>query len=153
HKLFDLDIRRLNCSIVKENRVLRLHVSHSILVNSFAFEMEKGSFIKGRKLTGSFLVDYNTASKILQFQQARVAIDDHPFVFSGRFFPTVVPDPFFLAIEAKDIPYREATALLTPNLRQKLEHYEIDRPVSILAQLDAGSADDQTPQIQVRLDL
>jgi hypothetical protein len=153
HKLFDLDIRRLHCSIEKDNRLLRLHNDADILVNFFAFNTGKGSFIKGRKLSGHFAVDYNTASKIIQFNEAKVAIDDHPFVFTGRFFPTVSPDPFFLKIETGAILYRQVTALLTPEIQQKLDQYDIDRPVAVYAQLDAGSADDQTPQIQVRLNL
>ena len=154
HKIFDLDIRQLFCHIGQDNRMLKLNIStRGILVNSFAFNTDKGSFIKGKKLSGNFLIDYNTASKIIQFNGAQVAIDDHPFVFSGRFFPSVNPDPFFIRIETGKILFRQATALLTPNLQQKLDVYDIDKPVSIQAQLDAGSADDNTPQIQVRVNL
>jgi hypothetical protein len=153
HKIFDLDIRKLHCSIKRDNRLLRLHVNTGMVVNSFTFNTEKGSFIKEKELSGDFAVDYNTASKIIQFSEARVAIDGHPFVFSGRFFPTVIPDPFLLKIETDNIAYRQATALLTPNIQQKLDIYDIDKPVSIHAQLDAGSAEDRTPQIQVRINL
>jgi AsmA-like C-terminal region len=151
HKLFDLDIKRLFCSITKtDDRQLHLAVDPDILVNSFAFNTEKGSFIKGKKLTGSFVIDYNTASKIVQFNKATVRIDGHPFVFTGRFFPSVAPDPFILSIETENVLFRQVTALLTPNLQQKLDQYDIDRPLTIHAQLDAGAADDPEPQIQVR---
>lgn len=154
HKLFDLDIRRLYCHIEQDHRLLHLQIRNAaMIVNSFAFNTEKGSFIKGRKLSGSFLVDYNTGSKIVLFNEAKLAIDDHPFVFSGRFFPTVHPDPFFLKIETDNIPFHKATALLTPNIQQKIDVYDIDKPISIRAQLDAGSADDKTPQIVVRTSL
>jgi hypothetical protein len=152
-KLFDLDIHHLHCGIGKEDRLLHLRIGAGMQVNSFAFNTDKGSYLRGKRLSGNFAVDYNTASRIIQFHEAKVAIDDHPFVFSGRFFPTVVPDPFFLQINTKDIAYRQVTALLTPQLQQKLDRYDIDKPVSIQAQLDAGVADDPTPQIQVRLDL
>ena len=154
HKLFDLDIRRLDCHILQDHRLLHLQVRNAgIIVNSLAFNIEKGSFIKGKKLSGNFLVDYNMASKIVQFNEAKVSIDDHPFVFSGRFFPTVHPDPFFLRIETDNIPFHQATALLTPNIQQKIDVYDIDKPVSLRAQLDAGAADDRTPQIVVHLNL
>ena len=154
HKIFDLDIRKLYCHIEQDSRLLHLNINTGgILVNSFTFNTDKGSFIKGKKLSGNFAVEYNTASKIIQFNGARVSIDDHLFVFSGRFFPAVNPDPFFLKIETDNILFHQATALLTPNLQQKIDVYDIDKPVSIRAQLDAGAADDHTPQIQVRLDL
>jgi hypothetical protein len=43
--------------------------------------------------------------------------------------------------------------LLTPNLQQKLDQYDIDKPVNVHATLDAGAADDPEPQIQVHLNL
>ncbi|HEY4338029.1 MAG TPA: AsmA-like C-terminal region-containing protein [Puia sp.] len=154
HKLFDLDIRQLHCRISADNRMLHLDIRNStIVVSSFTFNTEKGSFIKGKKLSGAFFVDYNTASKIVQFNQLRLAIDGHPFVFTGRFFPSVHPDPFFLKIETENIPFHQASALLTPNIQQKVDVYDIDKPVSIHAQLDAGSAEDNTPQITVKVDL
>ena len=154
HKIFDFDIRKVRCHIDKDTRLFHIHVQNpDILVNSLTFNTEKGSFIKGKKLSGDFLIDYNSGSKIIQFNEARIAIDGHPFVFSGRFFPTVNPDPFFLKIETDNILFHNVTALLTPNIQQKVDVYDIDKPVSIRAQLDAGSADDNTPQIQVKVDL
>ena len=152
-KLFDLDIRRLNCGIRKDDRQLRLDVRPNIHVNSFSFNTEKGSFIKGKLLSGHFVIDYNTGSKIVQFAKAVVDIDGHPFEFTGRFFPTVVPDPLFLEIETRNILFHDVSALLTPNIQQKVDQYAIDKPVSVHATLDAGAADDPTPQIQVRLSL
>lgn len=154
HKIFDLDVRQLYCHIDQDDRLLHLHVNTSaIVVNNFSFNTDKGSFLKARKLSGNFLVDYNTASKIIQFNEVGVAIDGHPFVFSGRFFPSVNPDPFFLKITTDNIVFRNVTALLTPNLQQKVDVYDINKPVSIHAQLDAGAADDPTPQIHVWVDL
>jgi hypothetical protein len=152
HKLFDLDIRRLHCSItMSSERQLHLVLDPEILVNSFAFNSEKGSFIKGKTLSGHFAIEYNTASKIVQFNKAAVKVDGHPFVFTGRFFPSVSPDPFFISIETENVLFRQVTALMTPNLQQKLDQYDIDKPLSIHAQLDAGAADDPEPQIQVRI--
>lgn len=153
HKLFDLDIRHLICKISRDERQLRLDVKPTILVNSFAFNTDKGSFLRGKLLSGHFAVDYNTASKIVQFSKATVEIDEHPYVFTGRFFPAVTPDPFFLSIETDGVLFHQVTALLTPNLQQKIDQYDIDKPVSVRATLDAGAADDPEPQIQVSLNL
>lgn len=154
HKLFDLDIRRLHCAVTRTERFVDVDAANvDILVNSFAFNTEKGSFLQKKTISGRFSLSYSTASKILRFNKAAVRIDGHPFVLTGRFFPTVKPDPFFLTIETRNIPFHEATALLTPNLQQKIDQYDIDKLVTIHAQLDAGAADDPAPQILVRLDL
>jgi hypothetical protein len=153
HKLFDLDIHRLDAVLTREDRTVRFGIKTEIKVNSFAFNTGKGSFVKDKILAGDFAVRYNTASKIVQFEKVGLKIDGHPFVFTGRFFPTVKPDPFLLNIETDHLLFRQATALLTPNLRQKLDQYDIDKPISVHVQLDAGAADDPTPQIQVHMSL
>lgn len=154
HKIFDLDIRHLACTIEKKDRLLQLHVTlGKTRVASFAFNTENGSFLKDKLLSGKFSVGYNTGSNILLFDRVKIDIDDHPLILSGRLFPTVRPDPFFITLETDPISFREVTAWLTPHLQQKLDQYDIDRPISVKAQLDAGAADDPTPQIQVRLNL
>src|SRR5262249_36484164 len=145
HKFFDLEFRRLDCSVSENGRALSLNTHVDALVKSFAFNMEKGSFMKDKSLAGDFTLQFNTGSKILQFNKARMRIDGHMFVLTGRFFPDVHPDPFVLSIQAANIPYRTATALLTPLIQQKLDLYDVDKPVSLLADLDAGNADDPTP--------
>lgn len=153
HKLFDLAIRRLTAVINRKDRVLRFEVTTMLTTRSFSFNTEKGSFIRDKLLSGHFGVTYNLASHILQLDKARLDIDGYPFVFSGRFFPTVKPDPFFLTIDAERIPFRVATTFLTPHLQQKLDNYDIDKPVTVHVQLDAGAADEPQPLIQVRLNL
>lgn len=153
HKLFDLDVHRLNCKMERNGRILEIGVGADILVKSFAFNTEKGSFLKDKKLQGNFRVSYNTASKIVQLAGVTISIDGQPYTFAGRFFPSVSPDPFFLTIETNNAVFHKVTSLLTPNIQQKLDEYDIDKPVSIHAQLDAGSADDSEPQIQVKLNL
>ena len=153
HKLFDLAIRGLTAVIDREDRLLRFEVTTTLTVRTFDFNIEKGSFVGGKLLSGHFGLTYNLASHILQTDKARLDIDGYPFVFSGRFFPTVKPDPFILSIDAERIPFRVATALLTPRLEQKLNEYAIDKPVYVHVRLDAGAADEPQPQIQVRLNL
>ena len=153
HKLFELDIHRLIADIEREGKVLQFVIRTDMKVGGLAFNIDKGKFLKDKRLSGNFTLSYNTSSKILQFANIPISISGHSFVFTGRFFPTVSPDPFILTIEANHIPFHEATALLTPNIQQKLDEYDIDKPVSIHAQLDAGSAEDPQPQIQIRLNL
>jgi hypothetical protein len=153
HKFFDIDFRRLTCSVEKKGRMLSLATRADALVTNFSFNTEKGSFVKDKTLSGDFLVQFNAASKIVQFNKVLVHIDGHPFLLTGRFFPNVKPDPFTLTIQVIDIPYKKATALLTPAIQQKLDLYDLDKPVSIQADLDAGAADDLTPLINVHMNL
>lgn len=153
HKFFDLEFRQLDCSVSEDGRTLSFKTHVDALIKSFAFNTEKGSFIRDKTLSGNFILKFNTGSKILQFNKATVRIDGHPFVLTGRFFPDVQPNPFILSIYTSNIPYRKATALLTPLIQQKLDLYDVDKPVAIQADLDAGNADDPTPLLTVHMDL
>jgi hypothetical protein len=153
HKFFDLEFRQLDCSVNENGRALSFNTHVDALVKSFAFNTEKGSFIKDKTLAGNFTLQFHTGSKILQFNKATVRIDGHPFILTGRFFPDVHPDPFTLSIRTSNIPYRKATALLTPLIQQKLDLYDVDKPITIVANLDAGNADDPTPLMTVHMDL
>ncbi len=153
HKFFDVEFHRLECGIDEDDRTWSIDTRVDASIKSFAFNVEKGSFIKDKQLAGRFTLVYSPGSKILQFDKVPLRIDNHPFVLTGRFFPDVRPDPFILHIHTTNIPYQQATALLTPLIQQKLDLYEVDQPVTIDATLDAGSADDPTPQITVQMNL
>ena len=152
-KLFDFDIRRLEGSFEREKRNLFINLRLDVRVNSFAFNTEKGSFLKDKPLSGRLRLQFNTASKILQANRQTLRINDHPFLLSGRFFPEINPDPFFLTIETENIAYKKASSLLTPLIQQKLDQYDIDKPISLNVSLDAGSADDHLPQITIKMSL
>lgn len=153
HKLFALEIHRLDGRFKTVEHTLEIAANADITVKSFAFNTSKGSFLRDKRLTGRLALRYNTASKIVQFNGLTLAINGQPYTFTGRFFPSVSPDPFILTIETNNAKFHDVAALLTPNIQQKLDEYDIDKPASIHAQLDAGAADDPEPQIQVRLSL
>jgi AsmA-like protein len=153
HKIFDFDILHLDCPIERNDRFLELQVNMDLKVNSFTFNMEKGSFLKNKTISGKFDLRFNTASHIIQGDKLPLQIDGHPFLISARFFPDVSPDPFSITIQAPDILYREAASLLTPALQQKLDQYDIDQPISLNAVIDAGSADDHEPLLNIRMTL
>jgi hypothetical protein len=153
HKLFDLDIRQLEAELQKQGRILKMEIRTEVRAKSFSFNTGKGSFLRNQDIHGNFTLRYNLASKILEGKGAELMIGKNRFVFSGRFFPTVSPDPFSLSIDADHILYRQATALLTPDLQQKLDQYDIDKALAVHVSLDAGSADERVPLIKVRVNL
>lgn len=151
HKLFDFDIRQMDGRFEKGDRTLIMQVNTDLTINNLILNTEKGSFLKKKTVSGQFHIQYNTASHIVQGDKLAMQIDGHPFLFSVRLFPDVSPDPFSLTIETSGILYRQATSLLTPALEQKLNEYDIDKPISLHAVIDAGSADDNMPLLNIRL--
>ncbi|MHA4809279.1 hypothetical protein ACX0G9_14300 [Flavitalea flava] len=157
-KLFHFNISHLDLLVKNDKsgdntKNLLLQLDLDLLVKNFCLNTEKGSFLKDKPLIGRFTLGFNTGSKIIQAKEITLKIDGDPFRFSARFFPAVSPDPFNLTIQTDPISYRKITSLLTPALREKLDQYDIDNPVSVNALIDAGSADDPKPLINVGLTL
>ncbi len=56
-----------------------------MLVNSLAFNLEKGSYIKGKIFRGNFDVRYDKKIKQLQFDSVDIKLDDQAFKLTARF--------------------------------------------------------------------
>jgi hypothetical protein len=150
-QLFDLDIRQFGCSIEKSGRSLYLRVNSVLRVNGLVFNAEKGSVFDGKVISTQFVMQYNTASKILEGQQMRLRMDGQDWLVAGRFFSDVHPDPFLLTIQAAGIPFRDAIGLFPGQVRNKLSEYDIIPTVSLKLVLDAGAADNPQPLVTANL--
>jgi len=154
NKLFSFDIGELNCIVHSDgtDHSIRLATALSALVHSMIFNKEKGSFLEEKKLEGKFTVRFNLASKILQFEQIPLEINDHSFVLTGKFFLNEAPAPFTLAIQTENVGYKQVSALLTPNIRQKLDKYVIVGKINdIYATLDGTEPENPNPIIHVSM--
>jgi len=97
----------MDCSVSKDGRQLSLNTHIDAMVKSFAFNTEKGSFLKDKSLAGHFTLQFKHASKIFQFRKITVRIDGHPFLLTGRFFPNVRPESCFT------LPYSNVEHILS----------------------------------------
>jgi hypothetical protein len=150
-ELYDLDIHNFDCSIKKSARLLNFRVRTAIHVNNVAPDAEKGSFLKNKDLSGSFDLQYNTASKILDGKQVSLRMDDGAYLCTVRFFPDVSPDPFLLSVQAGSVSFLQAAGLFPLHVREQLFEYAIRNPVSLKLTLDAGAADKPYPQVTAGL--
>jgi hypothetical protein len=150
-ELVDLNFRQLECTVKKKERALFLRINMAMVVKSLVFDTRNGSFLIDKSVTGSFSLQYNPASRILQGQNLELQLAGQLFRCSGRFFLNVTPDPFNFTLQGDRISYKDAIGLFPLHLREKLNGYAIDRPVSLSLTIDAGLADKPEPLATVRL--
>jgi hypothetical protein len=148
---FDLDIRRFGCSIEKSGRSLYLRFNLVARVNSIVFNAEKGSVFDDKDISTRCVMQYNTASKILEGKKMRLRMDGQDWLVAGRFFSDVHPDPFLLTIQAAGIPFGNAIGLFPEQVRNKLSEYVVAPMVSLKLVLDAGAADSPEPLLTANL--
>ncbi|MDP9041771.1 MAG: AsmA family protein, partial [Bacteroidota bacterium] len=154
NKLFGFDIPGLECHIQgsTDNPILKINAILNSKVQQMTFNREKGPFLEGKTVTGKFQFQFNKASKVLQFEKIKLAVDEQPFVFTGKFFLAEVPTPFTLSWETKNLPFRKAADFLSKSIRMKLEPYDISESITELTgTMDNTEPEYKTPLIHLRL--
>jgi AsmA-like C-terminal region len=154
NKFFGYDISRLVCHIHsnEDDPNLKIDVHLDCRVQRMTFNSEKGPFLENKKVAGEFQIQFNKASKVLQFTKIPLLVDDQLFIFTGKFFLAEVPTPFMLSWETSNLPFRKAASFLSKNIRSKLDKYDISESITHLTgSLDNTEPENQTPLIHLRL--
>ena len=84
-KFFDFNIRRLNCDIKTQETFLLLDINMAVLVSTMAFNTDNGSFLEEKQVAGKIRLQFNPASKVLQFNNIVLQLNNHPFTLPGNF--------------------------------------------------------------------
>jgi len=156
NKFFGYDIRHLECVIHgnPDNEALKIDVVLNCKVQRMVFNPEKGPYLEGKSVVGDFPIEFNKGSKILQFEKIKIAVDQQPFVFTGKFYLADVPTPFILSWETNNLPFRKASSFLATNIRAKLDTYDISETITHLTgSLDNSEPEYKTPLIHLRLNV
>ncbi len=152
NKLHDIFARELECNAVQAGGLLSLKVYINATVNGLGFNMEKGSYIKGKKIEGDFkvrLVD----RKQLELDHVKLKVNGHPYIFNGAFHIGQPQPHFELDITAHKVPYKEIVGIFTQTAQPKLDKFDISEPVAIHALISGPMAYKSFPRVKVDLSL
>ncbi|HTB24698.1 MAG TPA: AsmA-like C-terminal region-containing protein [Puia sp.] len=154
HKFFSFHIHELTGNIErkKNSSVLAIDLNLDCLVHDLTFNKLKGPFLENKLVQGRFSIIYNRDSRELDFDKIQLAIDQQPFVLTGKFFFGEAGTPFILFWETKNLSFRKAAALLSANIQKRLEPYDIEDPIdSLTGSLDNSETQYSTPLIHLWL--
>ena len=156
HKMFGFDITKLECHIRgnEDNPSVIIDADLQCLIKQMTFNPEKGPFLENKPVGGQFQFQFNKDSKVLQFTKIKLAVDQQPFVLTGKFFLAEIPTPFILSWETDQLSFRKAASFLSQNIRQKLNQYDISETIAHLTgSLDNSEPEYKTPLIHLRLNV
>jgi hypothetical protein len=156
NKFFGFDIPSLVCHIDGNtiDPVLKIGAKLDCRVQRMTFNPEKGPFLEGRTVVGEIAIQFNKASKILQFEKIQLSVDNQLFTFTGKFFLGDVPTPFTLSWETDHLPFRKAASFLSHNIKLKLDQYDISEPITHLTgSMDNSEPEYKTPLIHLKLNV
>jgi AsmA-like C-terminal region len=156
HKFFGFRIHNLDCNIQKKEKspLLAIDLNLDCLVQAMTFDQHKGPFLENKSVQGAFSILYNKDSRELDFDRIPLAVDQQPFVFTGKFFFAKEGTPFLLSWDTKNLSFRKAASFLSANLQKTLEPYDIEDPIaSLTGSLDNSETQYSTPLIHLWLNV
>lgn len=145
-KLFDFDIAKLVCDVDSEDSTTVLGIRADMLVHNLAFNTDRGSFLREKKVEGKFKITLGHQN--IDFQNIILKIDHQPFEITGSF--VIGQDPAFsLVIETRKANYRSLTSLLTERLQRKLDTFDLKNTVDASATLIGSLLPKTIPLVKV----
>ncbi len=134
-KFHDFNVKSLAVSLNDDGTNLILKTDANILVNSLAFNLPRGTFLKAATFEGDFKLQYGKKSQQLRFDSIDVDIAGHPFNLSGNFDLGDKNPAFKLAVHVKDVLYNDVKKLLPARIDSSLSIVALDKPIQADAEL------------------
>jgi len=150
-KLFQFDIHNLETKITYTAAGWSAGGDLAALVKSFAFNTAKGSYLRNKELVLNIGVDFNENKRTLYIPQQKIKIDRDVFFIGGLFDFGQVPGAFNLEISSDGILFKNAAALLSPNISSKLAAIDLKKPVDVTATINGHMKFRDTPLVHVTM--
>jgi hypothetical protein len=149
HKLFNFEVHHLSGKIDYPGSGWRAAFKLKTLVRSLAFNTDKGSFVKDKMLEGPFLVNYNNNDEAITVDPQKIKIGQENFIIGAKFYTKGNRKPFAINISSEQILWKNAYALLTPNISKKLKLFDLEKPIRVNCNLKGNFSLGGNPYINV----
>lgn len=147
-KLYSFGIKDLNCKINSSGDELLFQVKTNMIINTLAFNLEKGTYAKNQPLTGDFELQYHKPSHTLNFKDIVLNIGKEPYHFTGKF--NFVGQKFYtLNINAPQAVFSKAVALLPVSISHNIDSIEFDKTLAVNADLNGQLLPGVKPVVKV----
>lgn len=149
-KLFNFDVQditgNLKYSKLGWDAAMRINTN----VNSMAFSTSKGSFAKQKNISGFLEANYSGNDGLIIIKPAKLKIGEDDFTVSANFGSVENPDYFAIHIRTNEILWRNASALLSPNISSRLNLFEISEPIKVGCDIIGDFSVEGDPLITVK---
>lgn len=128
-KLFDFDIDYLKGKVKNNDTGWAFSMTTELMVKSLAFNTDRGSFLKDKKIETTLEAEYNRKKKTLFIPQQGLEIDGQPISAGANFSFDDVSRQFNIHIVAEKVLLSQASSWLTPKISGKLDSIQLEKPL------------------------
>lgn len=132
-KLFKFNISNFLGSIRYNHSGWNAHIELKTIVDFFAFNVKRGSFLKNKSLNLDLDMSYQDDISQLMIPLQKISIEDDDLNISGKFSFTPDSTDFQLEVKAPSILFKDAKSLLSSHIISKLKPYDIKKPFDVQA--------------------
>ena len=125
-------------------------VNLNVLAKSMAFNTRRGSFIENKLLEGPFDISYDEDKSLITVAPNILKIGKDPFLIGATFDTSKEFADFKINIEVKEIQWRNASALLAPNISSRLNMFNLDKPIAVNCTIAGSMGPGGDPEINVK---
>jgi hypothetical protein len=148
-KLFQFSVQRLASKIDYNGSGWKARVDLKTLAKSLAFNTRRGSFIKNQLVEGQFDAEYTENTGNIQLKPNQLKIGDDNFQVDGVFKTSKDPVEFSINITADKIMWKSASALLAPNIKKRLDRFNLESSLSVACNIAGNMGPGGDPKIVV----
>ncbi len=150
HKLFQFNVAELNGKIDYPGNNWNASVNLKVMVNSLAFNSLRGSFIKDKMVQGNLEANYDDNSGLISVTPKVLKIGDDDFIIGAKFYTKKNDGDFIFDITENNLLWKHASALLAPNIAEKLNMFNLKNPVAVHCLLGGNFSSSGDPSIDIK---
>lgn len=148
HKLHDFFVKKLTCGLDESGNAVSIKTKLDVVVNSMAFNLEKGSYAKGKTIRGDLRMKLNKEDGLLSLKDQSLNIGGTPFNITAGFYFGVKKD-FTLQLTANRIAFTQITTMLPRAMSSKLDSMDFAKPLGITANIKGKTLYRDTPAVDL----
>jgi hypothetical protein len=152
NKLFEFQVHKVDGKIDYPSEGWKASIDLDATANSLAFNTRRGSFIQNQRLSGPFEVAYNEERSVITVAPNTLNIGPNPIIIGASFNISKEPTAFAIEIKANKISWKNAATLLAPNIRKRLNQFNLKNPIDVKCNIVGNMGPGGDPEISVVAD-
>lgn len=140
NKLFKFAVKKLRGRLKPDNDGWKMKLDMDMLVQSLAFNKDKGSFLSEKRFAARYDLIYNKEKSLLEILPGKTVIGKSNFLLNAQFGLGLKPVKFMIKLHSDALLWKEAASVLTPKIASKLLKFDLKNaiPVDVVIAGDFG---------------
>ena len=149
HKRFDINCNFAKIKLNRQGNQLNINSDLDLFVRQLGFNLNKGSYLQNKQVSGKLQLVYNTDNHQLIIKKQLLKINLSKVEVSGLFDFGEANPHFELVLKAPSIQLCNGLSLLPQNISKKLSIVTARKPITVSANLYGGWQYPDTPRVMV----